>query len=191
VKLPVVLALALGLTIALVYTFITHGTAQRHERLRAQLTVQEWLTELSREMAESSERKLFPNRAELERKAVQESCRPFDGVVRLSRQPSDSVRVLELGSRSELPFSVRGLQELKVETSGPVLLEYAVDDLTLYWLEKGRFYRQRRGARGDTELVHLNPDLPVDGLTFSINGREVRIAIEAGSFRAVQAVTVR
>lgn len=185
------MALALALVIALVYTFLTYGTAQRHEKLSAQLSVQGWLTELSQEMAESSERRLFPNRAELERKQVQESCRPLEGVVTLSRQPSESVRVLELGSLAELPFSVRSLQELNVETTGPVLLEYAVDDLTLYWLERGRFYRQRRGARGNTELVHLNPELPVDGLRFAVDGREVRITIEAGSFRAVQAVTVR
>lgn len=185
------LAVALACALALVYSLITRDTTERHARLDAQLTVERWLTELAGELQESSDRKLFPNRAELARTHVQESRRPTEGVVTLSRTPLEHLRVLELATGSELPFSMRSERELSLNASEAVLLDYRVDELTVYWVEDTRFYRQRRGSEGRTELTELNPGLPVQSLTFEEQGKRIRIALQVGSFRGVHSVTLR
>lgn len=185
------LAVALAGALAVVYLWITRDTAERHAHLEAQLRVERWLTELAFELSASSAHRLFPNRAELSRKRVSESRRPTDGVVTLSRKPLAELRALELETGAALPFSMQGERELTVGTAGPVLIEYAVDELTVYWVEKQRFYRQRRGSEGRTELAELGSGLPVESLTFTRDGDRVRIALQVSTFRGVHSVTIR
>ena len=186
------LAFALVAGVALVYFLITRDTTRRHERLEGRLTVQQWLNELALEMAESSHRKLFPNRAELERSFVRETRRPAEGEITLSRVPVGPLSVRDLTSGADLPYLAASERVLRVAAAGAVLLTYPVDDLTLYWVEDGRFYRQRRSGQGATELTQLNPDLRVSELRFTrLSSERVRIELSAGTFRGVQEVTIR
>lgn len=191
-RLLLLLGAGLALGLILTYQAITGETARRHDRLELQLQVQQWLSELSGELADSSQRKLFPNRAELHRSEARESRHPENGLVELSHTPVGPARVHELGSGTELPFTQRGPRSLGVQAGGPVLVEYPVDDLTVYWVEAHGFFRQRRDAEGVTELTRLNPEHPVSGLRFrQLGPGKVRVELTAGSITGVQVVTTR